>query len=752
MKSRELLKLYREGRFDFSGEVVRGQSFARQSLEGIILKDADIRGANFTDAILIGADLKGVRTGTQRRWATVIVIGLLILLALSSFPFSLAFWWLPYYFLPNIIDGYTFLPGLLVSAAFLSFFCIIAYQPLETALGTIAGVGAIMVASTAITGVGGAVDISLAIAITMVSAAVGPASAALAGAAAVTAVRIIAGTKVSIVVVIFAAVATGALSGASSYTIVSTGSSVAGQAMLDADRQLLGTALASTGGILSVLLSGYISCRTLSGDENYELSRKLAGVMASVRGTSFRGTDLTGADFTEADLKGADFRKANLTHTCWYVANRLSWTRPGESYLRHRTVRNLITRRKGEGKSFDNFDLQGVNLENAKLSRVSFKGANLENAILRNADLEGASFIGANLNNADLQYATLCLSEMIQTQLDRTDLREADLTAAYIEDWNITTETQLGGVFCRYVYMRFPHPDDHNQDRRRKPDDPRKEFKKGEFSDFIYPMVKTLDLYHNQDIDPRVVSLAIKDLHVNNPNADIKLASIERKGEKSNILVRLATSEEASHPKLGAEYSDSYDSLSSLSSEELADLLNDSSPSTQIFANLIAIAAKKGELCVPVNNNYFFGGIDMSESNKQLSISGGSFGQFIGGDAAIDGIVNLGTISGNVTNSINQLPDSVQLNGVKLRDVLAELKEAISDESLLSNEDKAEALEQLGEIAEAGKKTTDGAMKIRAKKATTMLKGIVSSLPDVTRLAEACNKLIPMIFGIFGLS
>ena len=195
-KSRELLRLYKCGRRDFSGEIIRGQSFVGQDLEGVDLSHADIRGVNFTNTILKGASFRGAHAGLQRRWAAALVIGLLTLLALSGFPMSLACWWLPYYFIPQIIQKYTFFPGLLVSAGFLILVCIIAYQPLEKALGFIAGIGAIVVAGTAISGVSGAVDISLAVALTVIAAAVGTTAAALAGASAVTAARIVAGTRV----------------------------------------------------------------------------------------------------------------------------------------------------------------------------------------------------------------------------------------------------------------------------------------------------------------------------------------------------------------------------------------------------------------------------------------------------------------------------------------------------------------------------------------------------------------------------
>jgi len=263
-------------------------------------------------------------------------------------------------------------------------------------------------------------------------------------------------------------------------------------------------------------------------------------------------------------------------------------------------------------------------------------------------------------------------------------------------------------------------------------------------------LVHTLDLYHNQNIDPRVLALSIRGLYEKHPDANIRLASIERKGEKGNILIRLATSKQSDHAELGEDYSDILQEREFLSSEEIVSLLEKSGNPTQTLANLLAFATNQKEKYFPINNHYYFGAVKMNENQKQINISGSTFGQFIGGDAAIDGIVNLGTINGNVTNAIEQLPDSTQSDNLGLKEILIELQKAVSTETSLSDEDKVEALEQLKKLAEAGKNPSDGAMRKMARQAATMLKGIVTGLPDVTKLVEACNKLLPIISSIFG--
>ncbi|BAZ70821.1 hypothetical protein NIES4106_56180 (plasmid) [Fischerella sp. NIES-4106] len=121
--------------------------------------------------------------------------------------------------------------------------------------------------------------------------------------------------------------------------------------------------------------------------------------------------------------------------------------------------------------------------------------------------------IGADLSEANLQDADLSRAKLVQTQLDGTDFTGATLTGAYIEDWGITTDTKFDGVRCEYVYMRLPTKE--NPDPLRKPDNREEVFADGEFGDFIKPIVDTLDLYHNQGVDPRAIAIAFKQLGVN---------------------------------------------------------------------------------------------------------------------------------------------------------------------------------------------------------------------------------------------
>ncbi len=112
-------------------------------------------------------------------------------------------------------------------------------------------------------------------------------------------------------------------------------------------------------------------------------------------------------------------------------------------------------------------------------------------------------------------------------------------------------------------------------------------------------------------------------------------------------------------------------------------------------------------------------------------------------------VINFGAISGNVTNSINQLRESNTPNSDQLADLLLQLKSCIEAENELTSEDKEEALEQVNALAEAGQNPQDGAMKKAAKTAIRVLKGIKDELPPTVALISGLNQLIPAVQKFF---
>ena len=372
------------------------------------------------------------------------------------------------------------------------------------------------------------------------------------------------------------------------------------------------------------VISSYIGWRTLTRDEDPYGFREFVIAFAAIGGTSFRNADLTNADFTSATLKSTDFRNATLTCTRWHQAKKLDRVRPGTTYLQFPKLQQLLITGQGQAQNFDRQNLRGVNLQ----------GANLADA----------SFIGADLNEANLQDADLSRAKLVQTQLDEADLTGATLTGAYIEDWGITSHTKMHGVRCEYVFMRVPTKEDPNP--RRKPDNWNETFSDGDFADFIKPIVDTLDLYHNQDVDPRAIAISFKQLAENHPEAELEIVAMEKRGG-DKFLLRAATAPDANHSELNAEYFATYNQLKALAEQEIQALLKEKDNRISSLENMIATALQRPIFYAETYQNQ---GVIMSERKTEsgdVSISGGNFasvGSFSGD--------NSGTVSG--TQNIHQ--------------------------------------------------------------------------------------------------
>ncbi len=337
-----------------------------------------------------------------------------------------------------------------------------------------------------------------------------------------------------------------------------------------------------------------------------------------------------------------------------------------------------------------------------------------------------------------MQDADLSRAKLKQTQLDGTDFTGATLTGAYIEDWGITNTTKLHGVRCEYVFMRLPTKED--PDPLRKPDNKQEVFADGEFADFIKPIFDTLDLYHNQGVDPRAVAIAFKNLAENHPEAELEIVAMEKRGD-DKILLRAKTAAGSDKSQLSAEYFDDYNQLKALSQSQQL-LLVEKDKRIISLENMVDTALKQPKF-------YNQGDTNMSDISG-INIQGSSNVSGIAGNNS-SSIANLGTISGNVSIALNQLPDAPDADKPGIKELLSQLQDAIIQSTYLPEEEKAEALEQVNTLAEAGKNPQESTKQKTAKTAITMLKGIFTGLPAVASLVEAGNKLLPAISKLFGL-
>jgi uncharacterized protein YjbI with pentapeptide repeats len=84
MKASEVIKQYNEGRRDFRGENLRGQSFKKANLSGAGFNECDIRGTNFKEITLIGTKFTNAKARLQKQWIVISLMGLYLLAAVSG--------------------------------------------------------------------------------------------------------------------------------------------------------------------------------------------------------------------------------------------------------------------------------------------------------------------------------------------------------------------------------------------------------------------------------------------------------------------------------------------------------------------------------------------------------------------------------------------------------------------------------------------------------------------------------------------
>ena len=648
MKAAEVLRLYGKSRRDFKGVSLRGQNFKGKDLSGADFSGADIRSTNFTNANLTGASFTRAEAGLQRRWAAGIVVSSLltstILEIFSGFVGATVNLLYDSGKPQNQIIGWA---SLAVAVIFLFLLLCKGFR--------YAVIGVAVIAPGLIAGLSGAGLMAIG----------RPISVAL----AIT----IAGFGVVIVAVAVAVVTSIAVAGTVAGTVaLSISISIAGF--------ITGIRAVAIALVVAVaLVSAYIGWRAFKGDERDAWIRSVAIAFAAIGGSSFRGATLTDADFSQACLKSTDFRQAVLRRTCWRDAEKLDRVRPGETYLNNSKIRELVLTGNGQGQSYDHLlNLSGINLQGANLVKADFSGSILKDGNLQGADLTNARFIGANCNGINLQDADLSGSKLVQTQLDKADLTGITLTGAYIEDWNITTKTKLHGISCDYVFMRLPPEGDLDQDPHRKPDGRDKTFNDGEFVDFITPMVETLDLYHNQTVDPRAVAIAFSDLRQQNPIADLEIISMEKRGQnldKFNLRVR--TSAQVDRSQLHHQYFDRYEHLLTLPPRALVALLMEKEEKSRMLAGMVGTAINRPG--TNINNTYQTqGDINVSEQGSNAPKYNLSNAQFAGGFAET---VQGDQVGGTINNEAAEKPSLAEA-AAEIQTLLKQLEQPAPAETM----------------------------------------------------------------------
>lgn len=471
--------------------------------------------------------------------------------------------------------------------------------------------------------------------------------------------------------------------------------------------------------------------------------RQACTAIAAWGGTSFYNLNLSGIDFSGANIANTDFRGKKLYRTRLLGVRGLDRARVDDRYLDldRPEVQKLLTAGSATTRDFQRINLQG--------------------AFLQNTDLQGFNFTEANLHGADFRGANLRGAIFLRTRVSEVDFSGADLTGCCIKDWSPNLKTIFTEVICSYIYREF----EDGRPSDRYPRD--RDFEPGEFATLQHQIDNSTELVFQGVTDLRALSFAFEKFKLEDDGLGLELQGIEQRGDL--WIVKVSHREGIDRHIVEEQVNSTYDDLKALfearyqlaleaKEGEIARLAAYNESQQVFIQGLISgVVETHGKVLIQGEGNRVYmveksGDIMESQNiNAQGNVDASSGAKVsIGGDVT-GSTLNLGTISGNVTNLLQQLRDSHIQGTQDLAQILGELQSAIEGEPQLSDSQKQDALEAVETLAEEAKKPPESRTTKLCAMAMNALKGVTGTLSDASKLAEILKSSLPALKGILGL-
>lgn len=528
MKAAELLRQYDAGRRDFSGESLRGQKLTNLDLSEIILSNADIRGADFSDTNLTNGNFKEVRTGLQKRWLLVWFIPLSFA-ALTIVLFIL---------LLSLTSVAAFHPVLGEDIPFSGWILLISICIIQVLLFC-GGIEFLTIPGAIFISIGIMAFLAAAMIFGFMGYDMSPGSEAerifepVAGALTglVTGIFLMAFCRLIAITVAMYYLVFGSILGSILFLPipVSTVFLISGIGVEEFDTAF--SIFFATIFLTIFLVNVFIGLRSLREDGKDKWIRYLAIRLSTIGSTKFVGAILRGTNFSRARLKNSDFSNANIINTNWYKSTQLDSAKLSNTVLIDRKVRNLAVTRDGARRDYSSCDFGGLDLCFSTLDN-----ANLTDAVLSFAVLESALLTEANLT---------------RTKAIGTNFCKANLTAACIENWSISSATNLSEVDCAFVYLC-------NQKRERRPSSEENTFASGEFKSLFEEALNTIDLIFRDGVDWNAFFQSFQELRSQYGKADLSVQAIEKK-QNGAFVIRLEVAEGSDKAAIESSAKDLYE-------------------------------------------------------------------------------------------------------------------------------------------------------------------------------------------------
>ena len=187
-----------------------------------------------------------------------------------------------------------------------------------------------------------------------------------------------------------------------------------------------------------------------------------------------------------------------------------------------------------------------------------------------------------------------------------------------------------------------------------------------DFGDFIKPIFDTLDLYHNQGVDPRAIAISFKELAENHPDANLEIVAMEKRGE-DKFLLRAKTAVTANKSELSNEYFNTYNQVKGLPEREIQLLLAEKDSQIHRLANMVMTALERPSFFAQTYQNQ--GDTKMTESYQSKYDQRNANNQFV--DTAESG----SNVRFNQTNYTPEQKQSLAEAAAEIQNLLKQLDE-----------------------------------------------------------------------------
>ncbi|MEH2151491.1 pentapeptide repeat-containing protein [Nostoc sp.] len=490
--------------------------------------------------------------------------------------------------------------------------------------------------------------------------------------------------------------------------------------------------------IASVILQFFQDNRRSQGQPDAILS--LGKAIANLGGTSFYKLDLSHLNFSAISLANIDLRAKKLYRTRFTDTTDWEAATVDDSYLDlHQPKVQALLKGEPITQNFFRTNLRGAYLQKAKLQDFDFTEAILDGADLRGAKLHDAKFV--------------------RTLVTDVDFSEANLTGCCIKDWSFNRQTCFQGVICEYIYRDLE--DGEVSERYRYPIG--RNFLPGEFEAIVRKLETSYELVFEQEIDPISLSFVFEKFRLEDESLGLELQGLEQRGDL--WIVKVGHREGVSRQQVVERVNETYEDLRKvyqLAFDDKNDQISRLSSYIQVLIDMSqklvertgSSAAESVTVQVQGHPIYLTNQVGENMENKNINAGGNvdaSKGTRFIGDIT-GSTINLGEISGSVSNVLNQLPSSPEPTQLGIKELLIQLQQAVDEDTDLAPEDKADLLEHVKALAEAGQTPDQEKKKGLVRKAKKIFDATLKSLPSTANIIESCSKLLPLIIKALGFT